>query len=200
MKIFIFVFAMLLSITLVSEASFAGYKDSVINKSGAGIVDSNGGCIRSKWDGGSANCGASEEANNEEEICEIEDAITDDKATGEVKESFVVYFDFDKDRIRSDATETLDLALDYVGEDKGEAKVNIIGYADRISSEEYNVDLSRRRALNVKSYLAERGLKRVNTTVDALGETEPVTDCEGELDASLISCLQEDRRVVVEIR
>lgn len=212
MKKVLFVFAVLLTGSFAVQLNAKEYKDNVVNKDNVGVVDARGNCVRSKWDGGPAGCGDSATKDmtkyddqikkyKDDEECEMDDEIAKDEYTGPVKKRYTVYFNFDKDNIRKDAAETLDAALEYLGDDKDEAKITIIGHADRVAPSAYNVDLSRRRALSVKSYLAERGVKRTRTVVEAQGESNPVTDCEGDkVDSALIKCLQEDRRAVIEIR
>ena len=84
------------------------------------------------------------------------------------------------------------------------ASVTIVGYTDRIGSKTYNQKLSVNRAEAVKAYLATTPQLQ-NTTINASakGENNPVTkpgDCVGTKPTkALITCLQPDRRVDVEM-
>lgn len=78
-----------------------------------------------------------------------------------------------------------------------------IGYTDRIGSEDYNKQLSVRRANAVKGYLVSKGVDASNIFVDGKGEANPITGTrcvgKGMQTKSLIACLQPDRRVEIEI-
>src|SRR4051812_22959877 len=81
-------------------------------------------------------------------------------------------------------------------------KVQLVGHADRIGSEEYNKELSEKRAQAVADYLALKGVERSRLEVEGRGEAEPVTGnqcqrlgAESNKNQKLISCLQPDRRV-----
>ena len=80
--------------------------------------------------------------------------------------------------------------------------VNAIGHADRIGAENYNLQLSEKRAAAVKEYLAQKGVESSKVRSEGRGESDPVTgdQCKGVKGAKLISCLQPDRRVDIEVR
>ena len=56
----------------------------------------------------------------------------------------------------------------------GQAQVMIAGHADKSGSDQYNVGLSQRRAANVRSYLAGRGIPDGVMTTEAFGESRPL--------------------------
>jgi len=81
-------------------------------------------------------------------------------------------------------------------------QVVLTGHADRIGSEEYNRELSEKRAQAVAEYLASKGVDQSRLKVEGRGEAEPITgnQCarmgpESNKNQKLISCLQPDRRV-----
>ena len=55
----------------------------------------------------------------------------------------------------------------------GSASVMLAGHADRSGTATYNVGLSQRRANNVRSYMAGRGVPDGNITTQAFGESQP---------------------------
>ena len=57
-----------------------------------------------------------------------------------------------------------------------EVKVEIQGHTDSTGSDEHNLDLSRRRAATVKSYLLLYGISGDRLTTTGLGESKPVGD------------------------
>src|SRR5205085_1885488 len=92
---------------------------------------------------------------------------------------------------------TLDKVAERLQNDD-ELSVRIVGYADQIGSEEYNLSLSQRRADAVKTYLTEHGVPETAVSVEARGETDPIVSCEGRQGTTLINCLQPNRRAEIE--
>jgi OOP family OmpA-OmpF porin len=71
-----------------------------------------------------------------------------------------VYFDFDRDKLRKDQKEKIGRALEEgVLSQKGWYVV--IGHADWIGSNRYNLNLSRKRAEEVGKYLKSLGIEKV---------------------------------------
>ena len=73
-------------------------------------------------------------------------------------DTFSVYFELDIDALSSGAVRQID-SLVYNEKIKNGVPISIIGYADYLATEEYNLDLSRRRATNVKDYLIKSGVR-----------------------------------------
>ena len=88
---------------------------------------------------------------------------------------FIVFFDWDKDDITPAAAAILDNAA-AAYQQTGRASVTLAGHADRSGSDAYNVGLSQRRANNVRSYLAGRGVPDGSITTEAFGESRPLVD------------------------
>ena len=88
---------------------------------------------------------------------------------------FIVFFDWDKDEITPQAAAILDNAAQAY-QTTGQAQVMLAGHADRSGSDAYNVGLSQRRANNVRSYLAGRGVPDGSMTTEAFGESRPLVD------------------------
>jgi outer membrane protein OmpA-like peptidoglycan-associated protein/opacity protein-like surface antigen len=88
---------------------------------------------------------------------------------------FIVFFDWDKDDITPAAAGILDNAA-AAYQQTGRASVTLAGHADRSGSDAYNVGLSQRRANNVRSYLAGRGVPDGSITTEAFGESRPLVD------------------------
>jgi OOP family OmpA-OmpF porin len=116
-----------------------------------------------------------------------------------------VLFPFNKAELLPGGKEKLDdLAKDAQGAEVD--RVVLAGYADRIGSEQYNRDLSERRAKAVADYLASKGVDENRLQVEGRGEDNPVTgdQCkrmgpEKASNQKLVSCLQPDRRVEAEL-
>jgi OmpA-OmpF porin, OOP family len=112
-----------------------------------------------------------------------------------------VLFGFDKADLSAEGQKKLDEISDRL---KGANVMQIaaIGYADRIGAENYNLQLSEKRATAVKEYLAQKGVEESKVRSEGRGKSDPVTgdQCKGVKGAKLISCLQPDRRVDIEVR
>ncbi len=113
-----------------------------------------------------------------------------------------VLFEFDKAELRPAGQQKLDEIADRL---KGAnvQQIAAIGHADRIGSEQYNKQLSEKRAAAVKDYLSQKGVDQQKVRSEGRGEAEPVTgnQCKGSsANQKLIACLQPDRRVDIEVR
>ena len=112
-------------------------------------------------------------------------------------------FDFNKSALKPSGSEALDkFASDLKGANYDVVKVT--GHTDRIGSHGYNMKLSTRRAEAVKSHLSGRaGIPADKITATGVNGAHPVTrpgECVGQKPTrKLISCLQPDRRVEVEV-
>lgn len=107
-------------------------------------------------------------------------------------------FDFDKAELRPDARAALD---DLVRQSKSlNLEVEIaVGHTDRLGSTAYNQRLSERRAQAVKDYLVAQGIPANRIYSEGKGKAQPVKDCTDRNRSALITCLQPNRRVEVEL-
>jgi OOP family OmpA-OmpF porin len=112
-------------------------------------------------------------------------------------------FDFDRSTLKQDGKGALDkLAADLRGTQFD--TVRITGHTDRLGPHAYNLKLSTRRAEAVGAYLVESGgitASRISTR--GVDGADPVTrpdECVGQRPTpALISCLQPDRRVEIQV-
>ncbi|HQS98713.1 MAG: hypothetical protein B7Y26_05670 [Hydrogenophilales bacterium 16-64-46] len=86
-----------------------------------------------------------------------------------------VNFDNDSAKLLPESIVILDAAADTLKQ-WGEVKVEVSGYTDSVSSEEYNLDLSQRRAETVRAYLIDKGIAAERLTAKGYGEASPVAD------------------------
>jgi OOP family OmpA-OmpF porin len=109
-----------------------------------------------------------------------------------------VNFGFDRADLDSTATAALDDLVSQ-GKSKGGIKsVRVTGHADRIGTEEYNLDLSLRRASAVGDYLSQNaGVDPQAIELAGKGESQPLVPCDGVRGAALVECLATNRRVEV---
>lgn len=110
-------------------------------------------------------------------------------------------FDFNKDVLKPEGKATLNDLAAQAKQIKLEV-ILAVGHTDRLGSEAYNQSLSNRRAYAVKNYLVAQGVDASRIYTEGKGKSQPVTgtQCDGiKSRAALISCLQPDRRVEVEV-
>lgn len=111
-----------------------------------------------------------------------------------------VLFDYERAEVRPGEVTALDEFAAKLKE-RSDARLAIVGHADRIGSDKYNLALSRKRAESVRDYLAGKGVAADAMRADALGEAEPVSGdaCKNlgpanRRNKKLIECLRPDRR------
>jgi outer membrane protein OmpA-like peptidoglycan-associated protein len=75
-----------------------------------------------------------------------------------VNDTFRVYFELNVPELNNAAKTTID-SLFYYERIKPGIPISIIGYADYLATEDYNLKLSEQRAVNVKQYLQSQGIR-----------------------------------------
>lgn len=89
----------------------------------------------------------------------------------------VVYFEFDSKELTAEAEQKLETLASEAKKSENENIVVVLkGFADATGPEEYNQELSKERAQNVKAFLESKGVKAREYNVVALGESNPVAD------------------------
>ena len=86
-----------------------------------------------------------------------------------------IYFDFDKDNIRDESVIELS-KLYYFMTSNPDMIVEVAAHTDSRGTDEYNIDLSRRRAKSVQNWLDERGIKAKRVVTKGYGEAKPIAD------------------------
>ena len=112
-------------------------------------------------------------------------------------------FDFDKSAVKPDGKLALDKFAAELKRTQYDA-IKVTGHTDRLGSHAYNLKLSGRRADAVSAYLVETaGIAPAKISATGVDGADPVTkpgECIGNKPTpKLISCLQPDRRVEVEV-
>lgn len=142
------------------------------------VLDERGNCVRTKWEG-SSECGVAANPKAHDKLASV-------------------YFEFNSAKLTKKGKVTLDKLLKALRHKKIEA-VTIAGYADAVGSDSYNLRLSEKRAHTVQSYLKAHGFTHSNTDIRALGKSAASSKCKGLKADKLHSCMQEDRRVDIEL-
>ena len=110
-----------------------------------------------------------EQAANEIQISRLPDNSLKLNVNSEVS------FDFDSAMIRSDFRSSLDKVANVLA-DYPSTAVHIIGHTDSVGSEQYNNQLSVRRASSVQGYLSTRGVTANRTRTKGYGELMPIAN------------------------
>lgn len=84
-----------------------------------------------------------------------------------------VYFDFDQASIRGDQISRLEQNAEFL-KNNSSAKVIVEGNCDERGTNEYNLALGERRALNAKKYLNELGIEDYRIRTVSYGEERPL--------------------------
>jgi len=101
-----------------------------------------------------------------------------------------VLFDYDQSEIRPDAESSL-LSVLTVIEEHPNTNIRIEGHTDNTGSDDYNQNLSEKRADAVKDWLIENGCSPDNLTTIGYGESKPIVSNDSE------SGRQQNRRVEI---
>jgi OOP family OmpA-OmpF porin len=84
-----------------------------------------------------------------------------------------VFFDFDQVTLKAESFPELDRIVTMMGE-RTTLTIEIAGHADNTGSEQYNLDLSRRRAAAVQKYITGKGVDPSRVAIAFFGESKPV--------------------------
>ncbi|MCB9305582.1 MAG: OmpA family protein [Lewinellaceae bacterium] len=87
-----------------------------------------------------------------------------------------IYYDFDKWDIRSDAAERLDNVVNLMRDNPG-LSVELGSHTDSRGNDEYNMDLSHKRALSAVAYIISEGIDSARITAKGYGESQLVNRC-----------------------
>ena len=87
-----------------------------------------------------------------------------------------LFYDYDKDFIRSDAAIELDKVVSLMKE-YSSMTIELGSHTDSRGSDTYNQDLSQRRATSAVEYIISKGISRNRLTAKGYGETSLVNKC-----------------------
>lgn len=85
-----------------------------------------------------------------------------------------IVFEVDRAVIRKESDEVLQKLLAFLKERADITRVRIEGHTDSTASNEYNQELSARRALAVSDWLVDRGIDHLRLVAVGFGETKPM--------------------------
>lgn len=85
-----------------------------------------------------------------------------------------VFYDFDKADLRPETKEALNEMITIMNENPN-ITIEMASHTDRVGSEEYNINLSQRRAQSVIDYLIEKGIAPDRLQAQGYGKSRPKT-------------------------
>ncbi len=118
-----------------------------------------------------------------------------DPELGEIVILQQVFFDVDKDTIKKKSFPILNAVAAILKKNPQVRKLEVQGHTDDQGSEVYNLDLSTRRALSVRTYLIGKGIEPGRLVSKGYGETTPKIDISGLRGRALNEARAENRRV-----
>ncbi|KJV50246.1 membrane protein [Pantoea sp. BL1] len=115
-----------------------------------------------------------------------------------------VLFNFNKATLKPEGQQALDQLYSQLSSmDPKDGSVVVLGFTDRIGSEQYNQKLSEKRAQSVVDYLVSKGIPSNKISARGMGKSNPVTGntCDSVKGRNaLIDCLAPDRRVEIDVK
>ena len=84
----------------------------------------------------------------------------------------IVYFGFDLDNITIRAVRTLDSVVAYMKANPQDEFI-LLGHADEVGDLQYNIDLSKRRVIQVMRYIGSKGVDTKRLKLSYYGENKP---------------------------
>ena len=178
-----------LMVGLVGSSSQATTLDVVRDSSGTPVRTMEGECLRSQWNNDFDSCGVITPTT-------MISPITVETATKSV------YFAFGRSSLSADGKKALNtLAADIKARGAAVAAVRVTGFADKVGSSTANEKLSKKRADVVRKYLVSKGVVGAQVVETRwFGDSVSATSCPDKMaKTKLVKCLQQDRRVDVEI-
>ncbi len=95
-----------------------------------------------------------------------------DKSPSNLLNTRVIYFDFDRSKVRAEFTDVIAAHAEYLANNPG-AQMKLEGHADERGSREYNIGLGERRGNSIARHLGLQGASRGQLDVVSYGEERP---------------------------
>jgi outer membrane protein OmpA-like peptidoglycan-associated protein len=187
----------ILLLTQYAGSARAQNDHAVVRDSEGQIVhNSFGTCVRTQW-------------SSDRDACQTQQMvqqITEEKQEVRTAQSLTqkertVFFRFNSSVLSPESTQRLDTLAQVLKSNQSVKEARIVGFADRFGTISYNQQLSQKRAMAVRDYLIANGYTNARVTETRwVGKSEPTANCsKTKSRKDQIECLQNDRRVEVEI-
>ncbi len=187
-----------LSMLFVASAADARTVNALMDKRGNPVQDARGNCARTKWlaDQCCDPCGFPTPPAPAPMVVEKQRTI---QYIDLIRQS--IYFIIDKDNIDAVDEQRMNDVINEINKSVAIRDVKLVGYADRFATNDYNIDLSKRRATHALDYFRGKGyFNNIQVGFGFFGEEKPVTNCPLNIPVlEQVACLQADRRVDIEV-
>ncbi|MBL1258991.1 MAG: peptidoglycan-associated lipoprotein Pal [Thiotrichaceae bacterium] len=100
------------------------------------------------------------------------DLTLSDKSPSNLLNTRVIYFDFDRSKVRAQFADVIAAHATYLANNPG-AQMKLEGHADERGSREYNIGLGERRGNSIARHLGLQGALRAQLDVVSYGEERP---------------------------
>ena len=136
--------------------------------------------------GGSGDSGSSAVTSGFDDGSDISSSAfaLDDSDPANLLNKRVIYFDFDRSKVKSEFTDVIAAHATYLANNPG-AQMKLEGHADERGSREYNIGLGERRGNSVARHLGLQGASRGQLDVVSYGEERPAASGHDESSWSL---------------
>ena len=111
----------------------------------------------------------------ETNVSENPETKTDEASTASKEVNFTlnpIYFDFDKFFLRLNSKDVLSKIYIYM-DNNPEFTLEIVGHTDWMGTDDYNLRLSKKRAVSAFNYLKRKGIDEDNLVIKWVGESQP---------------------------
>lgn len=99
-----------------------------------------------------------------------------------------IYYDFDDDKILLDAEKDLQVLYDLLTQ-YANMKIELSSHTDARGNDDYNINLSQRRAESARKWLVDKGIQGDRITAKGYGETQILNQC-----SNGVKCTDEEHR------
>lgn len=99
-----------------------------------------------------------------------------------------IYYDYDKWDILPESAKELNKLIDFMKQNP-QLKVELSSHTDSRGSDDYNRELSRKRALSAIYYILDNGISSLQLSAKGYGETRPVNKC-----VNGVKCSEQEHR------
>jgi OOP family OmpA-OmpF porin len=189
----------ILMLAAAPAAFAASAEDAAYDKKDQPVYDSNGKCVRTKWQDVADPCAP--------RVVEAPKPVPLVTAPAPAPipevalEQRTIYFDFDSAVLTDDSKTKLDALAEIINSSEAIADVRIHGFTDQFGTNSYNDVLSSKRAAAVKTYLDSKSrLSSTVAEVKGLGKSEPAGCGDLKKRDEKIACMAKQRRVEIEFK
>jgi outer membrane protein OmpA-like peptidoglycan-associated protein len=111
----------------------------------------------------------------ESELRQIEGVDVNRPSEGEIEVRLTsdILFDFNSAALRPESRQTLRDLAQTMSRYSDINYIEVEGHTDSIGSDEFNLDLSRRRSTSVRDYLVAQGVPSARVVARGFGESQP---------------------------